>query len=96
MVASTLDVPGALPRKTLMQRFAEYCRRHPTVVIGASVLVLMTIMAIAAPLIAGDPMRRFGTPTGRHDATLAWLTEGRNRKSVTVDLRQAEGVQVFL
>ncbi|MCB9922769.1 MAG: CoA transferase [Planctomycetaceae bacterium] len=46
--------------------------------------------------IAGDPMRRFGTPTGRHDATLAWLTEGRNRKSVTIDLRQAEGVQVFL
>lgn len=46
--------------------------------------------------IAGDPMRRFGTPTKRHDATLAWLTEARNRKSVTIDLRQAEGVQLFL
>ena len=46
--------------------------------------------------IAGDPMRRFGTPTGRHDATLAWLTEGRNRKSVTIDLRQEEGVKIFL
>ena len=46
--------------------------------------------------IAGDPMRRFGTPTKRHDATLAWLTEGRNRKSVTVDLRQEEGVKIFL
>jgi succinyl-CoA:(S)-malate CoA-transferase subunit A len=46
--------------------------------------------------IAGDPMRRFGTPTNRHDATLAWLTEARNRKSVTVDLRQAEGVNVFI
>jgi succinyl-CoA:(S)-malate CoA-transferase subunit A len=46
--------------------------------------------------IAGDPMRRFGTPTNRHDATLAWLTEGRNRKSVTIDLRQEEGVKVFL
>ncbi len=46
--------------------------------------------------IAGDPMRRFGTPTKRHDATLAWLSEARNRKSVTVDLRQAEGVQLFL
>ncbi len=46
--------------------------------------------------IAGDPMRRFGTPTNRHDATLAWLTEGRNRKSVTIDLRQREGVRVFL
>lgn len=46
--------------------------------------------------IAGDPMRRFGTPTKRHDATLAWLSEARNRKSVTLDLRQAEGVQLFL
>ncbi len=46
--------------------------------------------------IAGDPMRRFGTPTNRHDATLAWLTEGRNRKSVTIDLRQRDGVEVFL
>jgi succinyl-CoA:(S)-malate CoA-transferase subunit A len=46
--------------------------------------------------IAGDPMRRFGTPTKRHDATLAWLSEGRNKKSVTIDLRQKEGVQLFL
>jgi crotonobetainyl-CoA:carnitine CoA-transferase CaiB-like acyl-CoA transferase len=46
--------------------------------------------------IAGDPMRRFGTPTSRSDATLAWLTEGRNRKSVTLDLRQEEGVKIFL
>lgn len=46
--------------------------------------------------IAGDPMRRFGTPTKRHDATLAWLSECRNKKSVTIDLRQQEGVALFL
>lgn len=46
--------------------------------------------------IGGDPMRRFGTPTARHDATLAWLSEARNRKSVTIDLRQKEGVDLFL
>jgi succinyl-CoA:(S)-malate CoA-transferase subunit A len=46
--------------------------------------------------IAGDPMRRFGTATKRHDATLAWLSEGRNRKSVTIDLRQGKGVELFL
>lgn len=46
--------------------------------------------------VAGDPMRRFGTPTARPDATLAWLSEGRNRKSVTIDLRQPEGVGLFL
>ena len=53
------------------------------------------VLKIERP-IAGDPMRRFGTPTKRHDATLAWLSEARNRKSVTIDLRQQEGVQLFL
>jgi succinyl-CoA:(S)-malate CoA-transferase subunit A len=46
--------------------------------------------------INGDPMRRFGTASKRHDATLAWLSEGRNKKSVTLDLRQQEGVELFL
>ena len=46
--------------------------------------------------IAGDPMRHFGTPTKRHDATLAWLSEARNKKSVTIDLRQRRGVELFV
>jgi succinyl-CoA:(S)-malate CoA-transferase subunit A len=45
--------------------------------------------------IAGDPMRRFGTGTKRHDASLAWLSEARNKKSVTIDLRRPEGVELF-
>ena len=39
--------------------------------------------------IGGDPMRRFGTATERPDATLAWLSESRNKRSVTIDLLQA-------
>ena len=46
--------------------------------------------------VAGDPMRRFGTPTDHPDLTLAFLTEARNRKSVTLDLRQARGRELFL
>lgn len=53
------------------------------------------VLKVEHPL-AGDPMRHFGTPTKRADATLKWLSEGRNRKSVTIDLRQPEGVQLFL
>ena len=53
------------------------------------------ILKVEHPL-AGDPMRRFGTATKRHDATLAWLSEARNKKSVLIDLRQQEGVQLFL
>ena len=46
--------------------------------------------------VAGDPMRRFGSPTARDDSTLAFLTEARCKKSVTLDLRQAEGRDLFL
>ena len=44
----------------------------------------------------GDPMRRFGTATSRPDATLKWLSESRNKRSVTIDLLQSEGVALFL
>ncbi|TVR99911.1 MAG: CoA transferase [Rhodospirillales bacterium] len=44
--------------------------------------------------IGGDACRRFGTPTSRGD-TLTWLSEARNKKSVTVDLRRPEGVELF-
>ncbi len=43
----------------------------------------------------GDPFRRFGTPTEREDSTLAWLSESRNKKSVTLDLKQAQGQALF-
>ncbi len=46
--------------------------------------------------IGGDPMRRFGTATDRPDATLKWLSESRNKRSVTIDLLQPDGVQLFL
>jgi crotonobetainyl-CoA:carnitine CoA-transferase CaiB-like acyl-CoA transferase len=40
----------------------------------------------------GDPMRRFGTATDDPDRTLAWLSEARNKHSVTLSLKTAEGV----
>jgi len=44
--------------------------------------------------IGGDPLRKFGTPTTRGD-TLTWMSESRNKKSVTVDLHRPEGVEIF-
>lgn len=43
----------------------------------------------------GDPFRKFGTPSDRADSSLAWLSEGRNKKSVTLDLRAEEGAEIF-
>lgn len=45
--------------------------------------------------LAGDPLRRFGTPTKRNDSSLMWLTEARNKKSVTIDLRVPAGAELF-
>lgn len=42
----------------------------------------------------GDPLRQWGTPTETGD-TLVWLSEARNKKSVTLDLRKADGANLF-
>jgi succinyl-CoA:(S)-malate CoA-transferase subunit B len=44
--------------------------------------------------VGGDACRHFGTPTSRGD-TLTWLSEARNKKSVTIDLHHPEGVRLF-
>jgi crotonobetainyl-CoA:carnitine CoA-transferase CaiB-like acyl-CoA transferase len=42
----------------------------------------------------GDALRRFGTPSQRGD-TLTWLSEARNKRSVTLELRKPEGAEIF-
>ncbi|MBO1076162.1 CoA transferase (plasmid) [Roseomonas marmotae] len=42
----------------------------------------------------GDPMRKFGTPTECGD-TLAWLSEARNKRCMTLDLRAPDGAALF-
>jgi crotonobetainyl-CoA:carnitine CoA-transferase CaiB-like acyl-CoA transferase len=43
----------------------------------------------------GDPLRAFGTRTECGDS-LVWLSESRNKKTVTLDLRQPKGAELFL
>lgn len=42
----------------------------------------------------GDPLRRFGTQTECGD-TLVWLSEARNKKSITLDLRNPQGADLL-
>ena len=42
----------------------------------------------------GDPLRRFGTPSECGD-TYVWLSEARNKRSVTLDLRNERGADIF-
>jgi crotonobetainyl-CoA:carnitine CoA-transferase CaiB-like acyl-CoA transferase len=44
----------------------------------------------------GDPWRRYGTPSKRAGSSLAWLTEARNKQSITLDLRSEKGKELFL
>lgn len=43
----------------------------------------------------GDPWRRYGTASKRADSTLAWLTEARNKRSITLNLKAPEGAELF-
>jgi crotonobetainyl-CoA:carnitine CoA-transferase CaiB-like acyl-CoA transferase len=43
----------------------------------------------------GDPLRKFGTPVEGSD-TLMWLSEARNKRFITLDLRVPAGRELFL
>lgn len=44
----------------------------------------------------GDPLRRFGVASIETPDTFCWLSEARNKKSVTLDLRSPEGAAILL
>ena len=43
----------------------------------------------------GDPLRRFGVATGTTPDTFCWLSEARNKKSVTLNLRDPQGADIL-
>jgi crotonobetainyl-CoA:carnitine CoA-transferase CaiB-like acyl-CoA transferase len=51
------------------------------------------VIKIELPKV-GDALRKFGTMTSCGDS-LPWLSESRNKKCVTLDLRKAEGAQLL-
>jgi len=50
------------------------------------------VIKVEAPGI-GDPLRSFGSPSRSSDS-LCWLSEARNKKSITLDLRSKEGAEI--
>ena len=42
----------------------------------------------------GDPVRKFGSPS-ECDERLLWLSESRNKRCITLDLRKIEGAELF-
>jgi len=72
MATTTSEMPRLHDgRRTRIGNALEYCKRHPTVWMGAGMLLLVTLVAIAAPLIAGDPLKfqpidRLKPPSAEH------------------------------
>ncbi|MDM0058482.1 CaiB/BaiF CoA transferase family protein [Variovorax fucosicus] len=44
----------------------------------------------------GDPLRRFGTKGSDPNASMQWLNENRNKRSITIDLGKPEGRDLFI
>lgn len=63
MIASSIDMIATTPRPGLVARITDAARRHPTVLVGGGVLLLMALIAIFAPWIANDPLKL--TPINR-------------------------------
>ena len=51
------------------------------------------VLKVELPKV-GDALRRFGTITDNGDS-LPWLSECRNKKSITLDLRLPEGAKIL-
>lgn len=45
--------------------------------------------------VGGDPLRVLGTDSGTGAGSLLWLNEGRNKRSVTLNLKSARGAEMF-
>ncbi len=57
MTAGSIELTASAPSPRLAARAIDYARRHPTVIAGAAVLIVMALIALLAPWIAGDPMK---------------------------------------
>jgi peptide/nickel transport system permease protein len=55
-VEITLDEFDLDVEKGRVTRFLEFARRHPTVVWGAAVLIVMTVLTLLSPYITSDPL----------------------------------------
>ncbi|WGD51141.1 ABC transporter permease [Bradyrhizobium sp. CB1650] len=54
MAALYTEIVANTPRKS--RGFGTFARRNPTIILGATLLFLMVVIAIAAPVLSGDPM----------------------------------------
>ncbi len=91
MSAVAAPIPASPPRKAGVWRFVK---RNPTLTAGAVILVFMALVAVFAPMIAGDPLRIQPALRLRPPSEQFWLgTDGLGRD---VFARTVYGARVSL
>jgi peptide/nickel transport system permease protein len=77
-----------------LERFRVFARRNPTIVIGASLLLIVAAIAVLAPLLAGDP--RLMVPSDRLQAPSPAHWFGTDNLGRDVYARSLFGARVSL
>lgn len=72
----------------------RFVRRNPTLVAGALILIVMALLALLAPLIAGDPLRMQPAQRLRPPSAVNWL--GTDSLGRDVFARTVYGARVSL
>ncbi len=91
MSAVAAPIPASPPRKPGVWRFVK---RNPTLTAGAVILLFMALVAVFAPMIAGDPLRIQPALRLRPPSEQFWLgTDGLGRD---VFARTVYGARVSL
>lgn len=72
----------------------RFVRRNPTLVAGAVILIVMALLALSAPLIAGDPIRMQPAQRLRPPSAVNWL--GTDSLGRDVFARTVYGARVSL
>lgn len=74
--------------------FAEFARRNPTIVVGGAILAFMALVALAAPLLPGDP--RLMNPVDRLKPPSAEFWFGTDHLGRDIFTRCVYGARVSL
>jgi peptide/nickel transport system permease protein len=85
---------ASLTRSTRAARFRTFVHRNPTIVVGASLLAVMAVIAIFASLIAGDPQFLNPSERMRGPSALHWF--GTDHLGRDVYARTVFGARISL
>ena len=93
---TAIDAPTvpAPPTGSRLARIGRFVRRNPTMLLGAAILTFFLVVAIIAPLIAGDPMLK--APTRRLQPPSPDLRFGTDQLGQDVFARTVYGARVSL